>query len=128
MELTPKEKNKIKSVVPFTALVNSVSPEELWKKRKTLFFKPLRGYGGKSVYRGKNISRKVFDRVIGESGVFQEIAPPSVFVDPSGLPWKYDIRAYVYGNQVQKLSARVYQGQLTLFQTPLSGFASINIQ
>ena len=128
LELTQKEKKKIKNVVPFTAPVHSISQDELWKRRKTLFFKPLRGYGGKSVYRGKSISRGVFDRVVKESGIFQEIVPPALFIDSSGTKWKYDIRAYVYKDKVQKLGARVYQGQLTQFQTPLSGFASINVQ
>ena len=128
LDLAQEEKKKIKNAVPFTAPVQSVSKDELWERRKTLFFKPIRGYGGKSVYRGKSISRNVFDRVTKGSGIFQEIAPPGVFIDPSGVKWKYDIRAYVYKDEVQKLSARVYQGQLTQFQTPLSGFASVKVQ
>ncbi|MDE0518997.1 MAG: hypothetical protein OXH36_05540 [Bdellovibrionales bacterium] len=122
---THEEIKKIQNVVPFTALVSSIPANELWGKRKNLFFKPLRGYGGKSVYRGKSISRNMFDRIIKKPGIFQEIVPPPTFIDPSGIKWKYDIRAYAYKDQVQKLSARVYQGQLTQFQTPLSGFASI---
>lgn len=125
LNISSEEKARIQNAVPFTAHINSVSKEELWNKRKKLFFKPLRGYGGKSVYRGKNISRKVFDRVTKEPGVFQEIAPPPVFIDPAGEEWKYDIRAYVYRDQVQKLSARVYKGQLTQFQEPFSGFATV---
>ena len=125
LNLTLEEKKKVRKAVPFTALVDSVSADELWSRRKQLFFKPLKGYGGKSVYRGKNISRNVFGRIMKESGIFQEMVPPAVFVDPSGNEWKYDIRAYVYKDQVQKLIARVYQGQLTHFQVPLSGFASV---
>ncbi len=125
LNLTLEEKKKIREAVPFTAPVDSISADELWNRRKKLFFKPLKGYGGKSVYRGKNISRNVFSRIIKESGIFQEMVPPAVFIDPSGDEWKYDIRAYVYKDQVQKLIARVYQGQLTHFRTPLSGFASV---
>ena len=125
LDLTLEEKEKIQKAVPFTSLVSSVSVDELWKKRKTLFFKPVEGYGGKSVYRGKNISHNVFNRIVKEKGVFQKIVPPAVFTDPSGNEWKYDIRAYAYRDKVQKISARVYQGQLTQFQTPLSGFASV---
>ena len=126
--LNLEDKEIIQKTVPFTALINSISSNELWKKRKKLFFKPLRGYGGKSVYRGKSISRNMFDRIIKEKGIFQKIVPPSLFVDTHGKEWKYDIRAYAYRDQVQKISARIYQGQLTQFQTPLSGFASICIQ
>ncbi len=128
LELTQEERKKIKNALPFTAPVYSISKDELWKRRKKLFFKPLRGYGGKSVYRGKSISRSVFERVVKESSIFQEVVPPALFIDSSGTKWKYDIRAYVYKDKVQKLGARVYQGQLTQFQTPLSGFASINVQ
>lgn len=125
LNLTLEEKKRIKNAVPFTAPVNSISVSELWERRKKLFFKPLKGYGGKSVYRGKNISRNTFNRIVKESGIFQEAVPPAVFTDPSGNGWKYDIRAYVYRDQVQKIIARIYQGQLTKFQTPLSGFASV---
>lgn len=128
LDLSSEEKEQIQKAVPFTTLILSISPDKLWEKRKKLFFKPLRGYGGKSVYRGKSISRKMFDRVIQEKGVFQEAVPPPVFRDSSGTEWKYDIRAYAYGDQVQKISARVYQGQLTHFKIPLSGFASVCIQ
>ncbi len=128
LNISSAEKTQIKNIVPFTALVRSVPEKELWEKRKTLFFKPLRGYGGKSVYRGKNISRKVFNRIVKEPGVFQEIVPPPVFTDPLGEEWKYDIRAYVYKDQVQKLSSRVYKGQLMGFKEPLSGFASVVVQ
>ena len=128
LDLPSEEKEQIQKVVPFTAVIDSVPSDELWEKRKKLFFKPMRGYGGKSVYRGKSISRNMFDRIIKEQGIFQETVPPPLFVDTHGKEWKYDIRAYAYGDQVQKISARVYQGQLTHFQTPLSGFASVCIQ
>ena len=128
LSLSVEEKKQIQSVVPWTAPLDSLSMEELWKKRKLLFFKPFTGYGGKSVYRGKNISKKVFSRIVREGGVFQHLVPPANFVDPDGEKWKYDIRAYVYRDRVQKLTARVYQGQVTGFRTPLSGFASLIIK
>lgn len=128
LEWNSKEKEIIQKAVPFTTLISSISPDQLWKERKALFFKPLRGYGGKSVYRGKSISRNMFDRIIKEKGIFQETVPPPFFIDTHGKEWKYDIRAYAYRDQVQKICARVYQGQLTQFQTPLSGFASVCIQ
>ena len=128
VELSSAEKQTILNAVPFTARVDSVSAEELWQKRKALFFKPLRGYGGKSVYRGKSISHRVFERVMSEPGVFQQAVPAPIFVDPAGGRWKYDIRAYVYRDEVQKLSGRVYRGQVTQFREPLSGFASVIVK
>jgi len=126
--LSPEEKHQIKKVIPFTAVSSFFSLEDLWLRRKKLFFKPMRGYGGKSVYRGKSISKVVFNRLIKEEALCQELVPPPVFTDPFGVKWKYDIRAYVYRDQVQKLAARVYQGQLTQFRVPLSGFATVCVQ
>ena len=54
--------------------------------------------------------------------------PPPVFVDLNGNRWKYDIRVFVYKDQVQKLSARVYQGQVTGFSVPNAGFASVSVE
>jgi hypothetical protein len=39
--------------------------------------------------------------------------------------WKYDIRAYFSEGSVQKILARVYQGQLTNFSQAGGGFALI---
>lgn len=127
LDLSKEDKQQIKDIVPFSSLVSCFSAEELWRIRKQFFFKPLNKYGGKSVYRGKNISHNIFNRVIKEAGMVQQLIPPKVFIDSDNIKWKYDIRVYVYKNRVQKLSARVYQGQITQFKTPLSGIASINI-
>ena len=127
MPLSHQERTWIRKVIPFTAQVDIISPEELWKKRKLLFFKPLRGYGGKSVYRGKNITKKVFNRLLETPGIYQENVPPPLFQDPQGIEWKYDIRAYVYKDQIQQLIARLYQGQLTNVQVPYSGFAAVHL-
>lgn len=127
LNLSAEDTQYIKKIVPFTTSVNSFSASELWKKRKQFFFKPNNGYGGKSVYRGKNISHNMFDRVIKELGIVQKLIPPSVFIDASNTKWKYDLRAYVYKDKVQKIIARVYQGQVTQFKTPLSGMAFVNV-
>ena len=126
INISEEEKNQIQKTVPKTDYIRSEPVEELWKNRKQFFFKPIRSYGGKAVYKGRSLSRKMFDRIIHAPMLFQTAVPPPVFRDSSGERWKYDIRAYVYQDEVQKLSARVYQGQVTGFQTPLSGFASIS--
>ena len=128
MELEAEDRQFIKNVVPKTVLVKALSKEELWNNRKQWFFKPMRKYGGKSVYRGKNITQKVFSRILEQDFLCQDSVPPSVFVDPAGHRWKYDIRAFVYKDQVQKLSARVYQGQVTGFSVPNAGFASVLVK
>ena len=123
--LSEEEKAQIRSALLPANYVHSMPAESLWKQKKALFFKPLRSYGGKAVYRGKNLSRKMFERILKTPALFQKAVPPSVFKDPSGVKWKYDVRAYVYRDEVQKLCARVYQGQVTGFQQPFSGFATI---
>lgn len=101
--------------------------KELWSKRKSYFFKPSSSFGSKGVYSGKSISRKKFDG-LGEDGnqdyLAQEMHIPGK-VDHDGTAWKYDIRAYFSEGSVQKILARVYQGQLTNFSQAGGGFALI---
>ena len=128
MGLSEAEKTLIQKMVSKTVPLNTFSKEELWSQRKKWFFKPTRKYGGKLVYRGKNLTRKVFDRILGTDFLCQELIVPAVFTDPEGANWKYDIRAFVYKDQVQKLTARVYQGQVTGFNVPHAGFASVVVK
>tara|TARA_B100000749_G_scaffold280771_1_gene278582 strand:- start:70084 stop:71262 length:1179 start_codon:yes stop_codon:yes gene_type:complete len=99
--------------------------DKIWEKRKKLFFKPTRSHGGKGVYRGKSISRKKFQELCEREFLYQEFCPP----DTAALEeeeWKYDIRAYLFNGSVQMCAARVFQGQVTNFSKPLSGFARID--
>ena len=101
--------------------------EELWLNRKKYFFKIFRGYGGKMVYRGANLTRKKQKELLQYPSLAQEYAPPTRIKDSQqGQEWKVDFRAYVYKDQIQQLTARVYQGQVTQFRTPGSGFALVD--
>ncbi|MBT4762853.1 MAG: hypothetical protein HOO06_14260 [Bdellovibrionaceae bacterium] len=99
--------------------------EELWAKRKKLFFKPKRSHGGKGTYRGKSISKKVFQQVIENDFLAQEFVPAPVFMDPDGQDWKYDLRFYTYKDEIQLAVARLYQGQVTNFSTDFGGFTTV---
>ena len=101
--------------------------EELWAQRKKYFFKIYRGYGGKMAYRGANLTRKKHKELLKYQSLAQEYIPPSKVKDSKGQEWKVDFRAYVYKEQIQQLTARVYQGQVTQFRTPGSGFALVDI-
>jgi hypothetical protein len=105
------------------------SVDELWSQRRTLFFKPKHSYGGKSVYRGESVSRKVFDRLMSEDILIQKYFPASPLPDVQpGDPlahWKFDVRFFVYRDRIQQVAARLYQGQVTNFSTPLGGFTRI---
>lgn len=112
----------IQDVLLKTQKTSDLAPDVLWSSRKNLFFKPAQSYGGKSAYRGASITRKIFERLLHENFLAQEYFPPGLY----GEDWKYDVRFYVYQDQVQWFTARLYQGQITNFQTPLGGFARID--
>lgn len=104
--------------------------DEIWSQRKNLFFKPKRSHGGKSVYRGESVSRKVFERLMAEDVLIQHFQPAQKVPtdDPRSVlsHWKFDLRFFVYADQIQLAAARIYQGQVTNFSSPLGGFTRVN--
>ena len=42
--------------------------------------------------------------------------------------WKFDLRFFVYADQVHLTTARIYQGQVTNFASPLGGFTRVIFQ
>ena len=114
--------------IPRTEVVDARHAEDLWARRRQLFFKPASGYGSKAAYRGDKITRRVFDDVLAGSYVAQALVPPSsrtlrLGEDPVEL--KLDLRNYVYAGHVQLIAARLWQGQTTNFRTPGGGFAPV---
>jgi hypothetical protein len=49
------------ALVPRTVIVSPENAQELWDRRKSLFFKPTRGHGSKAVYRGDKVTRGVWE-------------------------------------------------------------------
>lgn len=98
--------------------------EDLIKKKKSLFFKPATAFGGKSTYKGSSVSNKYLKEIWERNLLYQQNFPVDQF-EVSGSKWKYDLRFYTYDGQVQFYLARVYQGQITNFQTLGGGFAPI---
>ncbi|HEX5804860.1 MAG TPA: hypothetical protein VFY31_00765, partial [Macromonas sp.] len=97
-------------------------------QRRQWFFKPEAGYGGKAVYRGDKLTRRVWDEIRAGGYVAQAVVPPSerlIEVDGVQADLKFDIRAYAYAGHVQLLAARMYAGQTTNFRTPGGGFAPV---
>jgi len=114
--------------IPRTQLVSTNNAEELWKKRKQLFFKPATGFGSKAAYRGDKITQRVWEEVLRGDYVAQQQVPPrerGILVDGDETALKMDIRAYVYASEIQLLAARLYQGQTTNFRTQGGGFAPV---
>jgi len=111
-----------------TRLVERAHAEALWAERKRLFFKPAGGFGGKAVYRGDKLTRRVWDEILAGEYVVQELVPPGerqVQVETESTALKYDVRNFVYAGKIQLLATRLYQGQVTNFRTPGGGFAPV---
>lgn len=105
--------------------------EDVWAKRKKLFFKPKNAFGSKQSFRGSSISRKAFEELLAEDVIAQEFipAPERVFETPSGpQEFKFDLRCFAYQGRLQLVVARLYQGQVTNLRTPLGGFATVLFQ
>jgi len=114
--------------VPATELVSPAKAEDLWARRKGLFFKPAAGYGSKAAYRGDKMTKRVFEEVLAGSYVAQALVPPSTRQVSTGgqmTELKVDIRNYAYAGRVQWVAARLWQGQTTNFRTPGGGFAKV---
>ncbi|NJL24181.1 MAG: hypothetical protein HC902_02690 [Calothrix sp. SM1_5_4] len=106
------------------------SEEDIWSERRSLFFKPKRSHGGKSVYRGESVSRKVFERLMSDGDILMQKFQPAQRMpseDPRSVlsNWKFDLRFYVYADQVHMAVARAYQGQVTNFSSPMGGFTFV---
>ena len=128
--LSASDQNAISSVLLRTRSVSEFnSPDEIWKTRKSLFFKPARSFGSKSVYRGLSITKKVFERLLQEDTLVQDYLPaPEIQFEGESEPWKYDLRFFVYRDQIQMVAARLYRGQVTNFGPAGGGFAAVNLR
>ncbi|MCG6192718.1 circularly permuted ATPgrasp domain protein [Leptospira sp. FAT2] len=128
----PEEDRKIlDNTVPFTGYAKDVDPDTLWAERKKFFFKPTSGYGSKAVYRGDKLTKGTFQEILSGNHLIQEIVHPSERIllnaDAQRVPYKMDLRAYVYKERILLLAARLYQGQTTNFRTPGGGFSPVYV-
>lgn len=114
--------------VPRTVQVSADAGAELWENRRRYFFKPASGHGGKAVYRGDKITKRVWANILDGAYVAQEYAPPgarSIKIDGATEQRKVDVRLYTYRGELLLAAARLYQGQTTNFRTPGGGFAPV---
>jgi hypothetical protein len=116
------------SGIPRTEIINAADAERLWSERRRLFFKPAAGFGSRAAYRGDKLTKRVWGEIIAGDYIAQALVPPGERLTaghdvPHTL--KFDIRNYVYGNTIQFITARLYQGQTTNFRTPGGGFAPV---
>lgn len=116
------------SGIPRTEGVSVAHAEDLWQRRRGLFFKPACGFGSRGAYRGDKLTKRVFAEILADDYVAQAFVPSStvtVEVEGKMAELKADIRNYVYRGHVQLVAARLYQGQTTNFRTPGGGFARV---
>jgi hypothetical protein len=127
---TPEQISALEQVlIPSFEKTAFPSSDAIWDKRKQLFFKPKRSFGGKSVYRGSSVSRKVFERLMAEDILIQHYWPAQRVPvdDPRSVlnNWRFDLRFFVYAERIQLVVARIYQGQVTNFSSQLGGFTRV---
>ena len=120
--------------VPRTEVVDASDAQRLWDARRTLFFKPVAGFGSRAAYRGDKLTKRVWQDILAGDYVAQAIVTPGerVIEDSDAMTaeratkaMKFDLRAYTYDGAVQWVAARLYQGQTTNFRTPGGGFAPV---
>ncbi len=115
--------------IPRTEIVMASDADDLWSRRRKLFFKPASGFGSKAAYRGDKLTRRVWEEILAGDYVAQELVAPGERHTGGGDAGalKVDLRNYVYQGQVQLVAARLYQGQTTNFRTAGGGFAPVFI-
>lgn len=120
----------VRQMIPETQLVTPENADEIWQKRKQLFFKPTQAYGSKGVYKGASITRSAFQSIVEDQSLAQAyVTPKTMTVETEYGPeeFKYDVRVYTYDDEIELIGARLFQGQVTNFKSPHGGFASVKI-
>ena len=126
--LDDEERAHLLQTIPPTEIVEPAAADDLWRRRKSLFFKPVDGYGSKAAYAGEKLTRATFERILAGRYVAQVYAPTSSRrVVASGMEsdLHVDIRNFVHRNTTWLRAARLYRGQTTNFRTPGGGFAPV---
>lgn len=114
--------------IPATRRVTRASADALWNQRKELYFKPASGFGSRGTYKGAKLTRKTWERLLGDDYVAQQLVPPSerlVVAQGDERSLKLDVRCFTYNGELQLLGARLYRGQTTNLRTEGGGLATV---
>lgn len=126
--LDTQDRAHLRGTIPPTEIVTPEAGDDLWRRRKDLFFKPVDGHGGKAAYRGDKLTRSTFGQILSGRYVAQAVAPTSsrrVLVAGQATDLHVDVRNYWYEGETWLRAARLYRGQTTNFRTPGGGFAPV---
>jgi hypothetical protein len=119
----------LQQTIPATEVVEPAAAGDLWARRKSLFFKPVDGFGSKAAYRGDKLTRTAFGHILAHQYVAQTIAPTSFrrihSADGAEVDLRVDVRNYAMQGETWLRAARLYRGQTTNFRTAGGGFAPI---
>ncbi len=127
--LSSEEKERIKGISLKSEVFDVQKKEDYWKNRKSLFFKPLKSFGTRGVYRGESISRDIFLQLDEKYLVQEFVSAPNAGEYNSKIKdknWKFDLRAFVYKGRAFSWCARIYKGQVTNRKEPGGGFSSVH--
>ncbi|MCX7053557.1 MAG: hypothetical protein NTU56_05015 [Proteobacteria bacterium] len=123
------DRSHLRQTIPATEVVEPAAADDLWQRRKGLFFKPVDGFGSKAAYRGDKLTRTTFDHILAHRYVAQAIAPTSFrrvsSADGEEADLRVDVRNYVMHGEIWLRAARLYRGQTTNFRTAGGGFAPV---
>jgi len=124
--LTDAEVRFVREIVPVTRLLAEVDAGQAWKERKGWVFKPAARHGGKGVLPGRAMSRRRFAQMRPEQTVMQRyVAPGTVTLD--GEVFKFDVRLFTHGERLIAVAGRIWQGMVTNFRAPGSGWTALRI-
>jgi hypothetical protein len=114
--------------VPRTERVSRDNADELWARRRQLYFKPASGFGSRGTYRGAKLTRRTWESILAADYVAQQSVAPSerlVLHEDGERSLKLDVRCYTYRGRIQLIGARLYRGQTTNFRTDGGGLAAV---
>ncbi len=125
--LSQEKQSLIHAVVPKTHLLSEYDRDQAWAERKQWVLKPAARHGGKGVLLGKGMSRKRFDALDANTTVMQQLVPASR-IEIDDRSFKFDIRLYMYGQQLIAMAGRAWSGQITNFREEGSGWTPIQVK
>lgn len=124
-------RNVLLTHVPRTELLCHQNADDLWTRRKSLFFKPASGHGSRGAYSGRKLTRRKFDEILSlgprQAFVAQEAIPPServLLFDETERRLKLDVRCVTWHGRILMLVGRLYRGQTTNMRTEGGGLAT----
>ena len=126
---TAEEVALLDAVIPETRFLDELGLDVAWRSRRDWVFKPASAFASRAVYRGDKISRRKLEEIAQLGGfVAQRRVEPGeveVATGEGARRMKFDVRAYVYRDEILLLGARAYEGQVTNLRTPGGGFSAI---